>query len=161
MTRKYFVNAYGKNAPVISGRYGDYCRLRGIAFSEKEMRKLGYEIQELTPEQALKLSEKYAVRQLELGKAEHERDMQQRKQSVEICLNCQPLEIGQGNIIWEHITTISKEMLDAYHGCGKGTAYIREGKIIAFHYGYNQPENAPTEDAQVVRVEFSCLQILF
>ena len=28
-------------------------------------------------------------------------------------------------------------MIEAYHGSGKGIAYTKDGKLIAFHYGYN------------------------
>lgn len=158
-TKRYFVKKNGENYPVISGRFGDYCKKNGFNHSEKDMRELGFEIQELTVEQAKELNEKYAAWQSEMNAAAREREMQLRKQSVEICLNCEPLEIGEGNHLWNHITDISEEMGEAYHGCGKGTAYIKDGKIIAFHYGYDRPDNAPS--AETKQVEFSSFQILF
>lgn len=158
-TKRYFVNGNGENHLAISGRYGEYCKIKGINYSVKEMQKLGFEIQDLTSEQAKDLSEKFAAWKCEAAAAEHEHEMQERKRCVEICLNCDPLEIGEGNHLWNHITDISEEMGEAYHGCGKGTAYISDGKIIAFHYGYSHPDNAP--EAEAIQVEFSSYQILF
>ena len=51
-------------------------------------------------------------------------------------------------------------MIEAYGGCGKGTAYVIEGNVIAFHYGYEQPTNAPV-NCEVIRVELSGTQICF
>lgn len=158
-TKRYFVNEYGKNHLVISGRYGSYCKINGCNFSEKEMQELGYEIQDLTADQATELTEKFAAWQRKISIEARAREMEQRKLSVEICLKAEPLEIGEGNHLWQHITTISKQMEEAYHGCGRGTAYIKDGKIIAFHYGFEQPENAPV--AKAICVELSAHQILY
>lgn len=158
-TKNYFVNETGENYPVISGRYGAYCRQGRINYSEKEMAELGYKIESLTANQVAEYDAKYAAWQKEQREHFQRIEMEKREKDVDICLNSTPLEIGEGNDLWNHITNVSEEMGGAYHGCGKGTAYIRDGKIIAFHNGYNRPANAP--EAEAIQVEFSCYQILF
>jgi hypothetical protein len=41
-----------------------------------------------------------------------------------------------------------------------GTAYIKSGYVIAFHYGYSKPDNAP-EGCIVERANISCAQTCF
>lgn len=158
-TKRYFVKNNGENYPAISGRFGDYCKRNGFNYSTKDMLAAGFEIQNLTTDQVKELNERYNAFQDRIKEEEHQREMQERERNVEICLNCEPLEIGEGNHLWTHITDITEGMKEAYHGCGKGTAYIKDGKIIAFHYGYDKPVNAPK--AEFIYVDFSCYQILF
>lgn len=95
-------------------------------------------------------------------RAEWEADkMRQRADAIAHCLNCNPVEISQKNgEICETANLSDSQMIEVYKGCGKGTAYLRGSNVVAWHYGYQQPDNVPT-DVQSVAVVLSCTQICF
>ncbi len=53
-------------------------------------------------------------------------------------------------------------MIEDYHGCGRGTAYVSGSALVAYHYGYRMPKGwtAP-EGTEVRRVALSCTQVCF
>lgn len=60
-----------------------------------------------------------------------------------------------------HVANLSdSKMIDFYRGCGKGIAYVKNDKVVAYQYGFDKFSNAP-EGCKRVRVEFSCTQICF
>lgn len=60
-----------------------------------------------------------------------------------------------------HVVNLGESpMIDFYHGCGKGVAYVRDNQVVAFQYGYTKFANAP-EACKQINVQFSCTQICF
>ena len=87
-------------------------------------------------------------------------EIERRAKQVDLCLASEPIVIGEGNNLWLHVTDLVGGHLEAYTGCGLATAYIADGKIIAWHYGNERPSNAPACD-YVQLCEVSCTQMLF
>lgn len=158
--KAYFVDEHGKIYPVLNGRYGVYAKIRCVNMSEKFMLNCGYNITYLTDAEAAAESARYN----DYVKALSERDRIERlrlaAECVKICLDSEPLNIGGGNHLFGHITHIVGGAKEAYHGCGEGLAYVKNGQIIAFHYGFARPNNAPNCD-YVQPVIFSCYEICF
>lgn len=158
--KAYFVDEHGKIFAAINGRYGFYAKNRGVNMSEKTMLSYGYTIQYLTDAEAAAKSARYN----DYVKALSERDRIERlrlaAECVKICLESEPLNIGGGNHLFGHITHIVGGAQEAYHGCGEGLAYVKNEQIIAFHYGFARPNNAPACD-YVQSVIFSCYEIAF
>lgn len=157
-TRNFFVKG-NQVVNIINGRYGKYANYYGNS-SEKKMLGYGFEIKALTDDEVSNLKA-IGRQELEAQLAKEQAiKLANRAQQVEICLNSEPLTVGDGNNLWTSVTNIGGGMEEAYHGCGQITAYISEGKIIAFHYGFEQPINVPV-GAQPIQCEVSCHQILF
>jgi hypothetical protein len=92
-------------------------------------------------------------------------DMKERQEQVAICLKAAPVEIIENKYRdisrVTHVANLSNTaMIDAYRGCGKCTAFVKDGNLIAFHYGYEKTDNAP-KDCEAIRVEASCTQLCF
>lgn len=145
------------------GRWGVYARYYGSNESEKKMLARGYVLEHLTAVEAAeynRLNEEKRKRAAEEYRAE---ELKKRFKQVEICLKSDPLPIVPNsfpNPFVPYLAKISDGMLEAYHGCGKGTAYIRDNKVIAYHYGYEYPNNIPSS-TYAVKVELSCTEICF
>lgn len=88
--------------------------------------------------------------------------LQERAEQIEICLKSNPIEISQKpKEICLTANLSGTPMIEAYHGCGKGTAYINDKvQLVAWHYGYEQPSNVPPNTSSV-KVELSCTQVCF
>lgn len=158
--KAYFVDEHGKIFAAINGRYGFYAKNRGVNMSEKIMLNYGYNIQYLTDAEAAAESAKYNDYIKALNKRERVQRLQYAADCVTKCLEAEPLNIGGGNHLFGHITHIVGGAQEAYHGCGEGLAYVKNEQIIAFHYGFARPNNAPACD-YVQPVIFSCCEILF
>lgn len=158
-TNFYFVSN-SEMIIAINGRYGFYAKLRGYNFSEKAMRKMGYELRNLTDAEVELLRSQINERNKALKEEAHARMLEAMATQVNICLADAPLAIGNGNDLWKHITTLEGAHRDVYTGCGLATAYIVNEHIIAWHYGNESPANAPECD-YVQRCEVSCGQMLF
>ena len=153
-------NGFKEIAVQKKSRYGIYYSVNGLTYSENRIKDFGFKEFELTKEQIKRIERKNAkillMDAIEYNKAK----MADRKKQVEICLNSSPVEIStkEGQIC-PTANLADTPMIEAYHGCGKGTAYIKEGKVIAWHYGHEKPDNAP--DCENVHVDLSCTQICF
>lgn len=149
---------------IMKGRYGSYSQVRGINRSEKVMMEMGYSIEQLTRDEIIALNTAHRAAKDAQDKLFHDKKMQERFESVAACLTSTPVEVIEnngGNTFVSMVANLSgTEMINQYAGCGKGTAYLINDKVVAFHYGYEQPSNAP-ESAIAVRIEFSCTQICF
>lgn len=158
-SKQYFVSATNI-LPAINGRYGIYAKINGYNYSEKNLTEMGYELRSLTADEVnnIMAAQKALVAQAEANRRAIE--IERRAKQVELCLSDEPLAIGEGNTLWLHITDLAGGHLEAYAGCGLATAYIADGKIIAWHYGDEHPANAPACD-YVQLCEVSCSQILF
>lgn len=168
-TQTVFVNResnvlYPVVVSILKGRYGSYCQVRGINRSEKAMMEMGYSIEHLTREEIIALSAAQKAEKDAQDKIYHDKKMKERFDCVAACLSCDPVAIIEndgGNPMVAMVANLGgTSMINQYAGCGKGTAYVSDGKVVAFHYGYEQPANAP-ENATVVRIGFSCTQICF
>lgn len=166
-TKQYFKRG-NQITEVVNGRYGSYARFSpyglGMSnYSEKRMLEDGYEIVSLTKEEATALNEAHRQEVDARNRAEYEQKMADRFDQVTTCLASAPIEIVSnegGSRFVSAVANIKGGMEEAYHGCGKCTAYVKDGMVIAFHYGYDSPSNAPT-DCNAVRCECSCYQICF
>jgi hypothetical protein len=92
-------------------------------------------------------------------------DLKERYEQVDICLKAEPVQVIENeysNISpVTHVANLSNtDMIKAYKGCGKCTAYVKDGYLVAFHYGYERPDNRP-KDCEAIRVEASCTQLCF
>lgn len=158
-SKQYFVSTR-EITPAINGRYGLYAKRNGYNYSERELLKSGFELRTLTDEEVSTIvAEQKAA--LEQARANYRAiELERRAKQVELCLAGYPIAIGEGNDLWFHVTDLTGNHLEAYTGCGKATAYIADGKIIAWHYGEEHPANAPACD-YVQLCEVSCAQLLF
>lgn len=149
---------------IMKGRYGSYSQVRGINRSEKAMIEMGYSIEQLTRDEMIALSSAHRAAKEAQDKVFYDKKMQERFQCVAACLSNTPVEVipnTGGNPFISMVANLSDtDMINQYAGCGKGTAYVIDNKVVAFHYGYEQPSNAP-ENAIAVKIEFSCTQICF
>lgn len=155
--KKTYFKRNNELVAILRGRYGRYANYCGNT-SEKKMGEMGFEIVSLTREDAEECHKLFKQEKEEIMCKGYEEEMKERANQINICLNSEPLEVGQGNALWGSITNITGSMKDAYKGCGKISAYIKDGKIIAYHYGHRQPDNAP--DCECIQCEVSCFQIL-
>lgn len=158
-SKQYFVSAT-ETTPVIAGRYGAYARINGYNYSEKQMIKWGFEVRTLTTDEVNAIMAEQKARLADIKANEEAMEMARRAKQVELCLAGEPLAIGEGNQYWTAITKLEANHLEAYTGCGSATAYITDGKIIAWHYGNRRPANAPECD-YAQQCEVSCTEILF
>lgn len=164
LNKKNLKNSKSTNLiyPVISGRYGNYAKTRFGNQSEKRMLQDGFSLIELSSKEANRIITLETKRSKRLQKEYQAKKLQDRANAIDICLTEKPLDIldnDGGNPFVSYVVNLSgTKMIEAYSGCGKGTAYINEdNKLVAFHYGYEKPKNAPK--LKSVRVELSCTQI--
>lgn len=159
LSKQYFVSTT-EITPAINGRYGLYAKRNGYNYSERELLKAGFELRTLTDEEVSTIAaeQKAALEQARANRQAIE--LERRAKQVELCLADEPIAIGKGNDLLSHVTDLTGNHLEAYAGCGKATAYITDGKIIAWHYGNERPANAPACD-YVQLCEVSCSQLLF
>lgn len=158
-SKQYFVSATEIIA-AINGRYGLYAKRSGYNYSEKELLKLGFELRTLTQEEVASIQEEQKAFLAQARANRRAIELERRANQVKLCLAGEPIAIGEGNALWMHITDLVGNHLEVYTGCGKATAYIRNGHIIAWHYGTERPANAPECD-YVQLCEVSCSQLLF
>ena len=174
-TKNIFFNKKNRNnakeskiiVDVISGKYGYYGKYYGSNFSQKKLEKEGFELTNLSLieiEKIKKLEKKRAIR---IEKERFVKKINDRSKQVEICLNSKPLVIeenpyfGNGSTVVRFCVNLGEtDMIEAYHGCGNGTAYVSDNKLVAFHYGYEAPSNIPT-NCENIRVELSGTQVCF
>ena len=133
---------------VFSGKYGIYAKINGINYSENKLIENGYELKVLSLEEIQEIEN---LKALEIRNA-YDRKIEERFNTIELCLKSAPI------VFTECIDLLNSSMIDAYSGSGKGTAYINGNKLLAFHYGYDQPSNVP-QNCEVYRVQLSCHQI--
>ena len=147
-----------------SGKYGRYARVNGINYSEKRMKELGYDLKAVTKDEISKINSDFRIFNIAVMEEDRQAKLSDRFKQVETCLDSDPVEIVKNEYATSPVAFVANlkdsGMIDAYHGCGKGTAYMKEGYVIAFHYGYEKPENAPT-DCESAKVELSCAQVCF
>jgi len=141
--------------PVISGKYGNYSKQNGANYSDKQMLNRGYTIQQLTKTQADNiLLEKYQQLKAQEEK-EYIHKMQSRFDQVEKTLSLAPKPIECLSTSTCFTAKIGDN--EGYEGCGRGTAYIVDNNIIAWHYGYEKPSNAP--NCYHTYIDISCYEI--
>jgi hypothetical protein len=159
----FFVKEF-KAYQVKNGKYGFYAKINNLAYSQKRMIELGYIIQDLTKDQYddLQRQERYQK------KDEFQKEIDARDIMITNCLKCTPINIIEskgGNFMVRYIANTSdSELINQYRGIGKGTAYCKNNKVHAFHYGYTQPSKAielVNDGYEAVKVEFSGTQICF
>lgn len=149
--------------PAINGRYGLYCKSPyGNNYSERAMEKDGWKLVELSKDIVDQLSKLQSKRLNRINRLYTQEKLAQRSEQVNRCLGGPPLQVERnqgGNPFVSHVVNLSDtHMIEAYRGCGKGTAYFNEsGELVAFHYGYMQPENAP--EGRSLKIQLSATQI--
>ena len=150
---------------VSKGRFGEFARLDGSNRSVKWMLEQGYEIAEVSKaeyEAKLQAWNDYCAAE---RKRFDELEMEERKQTLLATLDCEPIEISKKE--GERCFTADLQgtnMIDAYKGAGKATAYVKDGKLVGFHYGHRKPIEGILLEAIVdktVRVMMSCTQVCF
>jgi len=157
----------GINVPILNirkGPHGEYAYFQYENISMSMTKALErYDIKNLTTEQISKIEAEHKALHDKMQAEFYEQKMKERFNCVESCLVCAPLLIELNpNAEQSGIPAIAKidgEMAKNYKGIGKGMAYIKEGVVIAFHYGFEQPTNAPK--VQTRRVQFSSHEICF
>lgn len=167
-TLKVFVNRNETFNPAVvspaKGKYGLYCKINGVNRSEKNMIEMGYLLENLTEDQIKEITAtQKAIKDAE-QKIYHDKKMSERFESVASCLKSAPVKIivntGDNHMVTKVANLTGTEMINQYHGSGKGTAYINNNEVVAFHYGYEQPFNAPI-NCEAINVQFSGTQICF
>lgn len=166
-TSNYFVKRNSQSEDlasaiaVISGKYGNYARINGINWSEKELAKFNYTIEPLTKNEYNEIISNWKNKIAENVSEYEAQKLYDRSIQIDVCLASAPIEISlKESEICLTANLSNTKMIEAYHGSGKGTAYTKDGKLIAFHYGYQQPDNAP-KDCIVAKVMMSCTQVCF
>lgn len=98
------------------------------------------------------------------ARAAHDADMLRgRVEQVAAHLRGRPVPV----VTWKGMPSCTEtlyrtDLAEGYAGCGKGTAYVADGHVIAWHYGYRMPERwAAPGGAEAVRIMLSCTQIVF
>lgn len=158
-SKTYFVGTF-ETLAAINGRYGLYAKSGRVNLSEKYLLSHGYQLRELTDSEYNAVVAEQSQRIADLRKREREEEMAYRAKQIELCLASDPLIIGEGNALWRSVTSLEGGHLEAYTGCCDGTAYVSDGKIVAWHRGNEAPANAP-EDTTAIRVALSGCQILY
>ncbi|MCT4602468.1 MAG: hypothetical protein N4A59_06165 [Marinifilum sp.] len=169
---KYFVNEKAKKQSnctdiirtAYNGPYGYYANsiYSSLKKSEKKMQADGFKLVELTSEESEKLRKLAQKRANRIARKIKENKLKERAEQISKCMQNEPLPIVSndgGAAEVSEIVNLTGSMLETYQGCGKGTAYVKDGKLIAWHYGYEKPENAP--DVENGPVLLSGTQICF
>jgi hypothetical protein len=88
-------------------------------------------------------------------------------EEIEATLLCEPVAIVENEHYnpkqtpIKYVASLSEtNMINHYHGCGRGVAYVKDGKVIAFRYGTEPVANEPKCDKSY-QINFSCTQICF
>jgi hypothetical protein len=172
MRATYFVQKevsvyYKPILEVQHGRYGKYAVMNNFNYSEKKLLELGYELRAITQDEYNEIMGKYNDLVKKSNEEEYNKKIDERREQVSICLKATPVAIvdneyyGTGATPVTHVSNIfGSGMENAYHGCGKGTAYVKDNFVVGFHYGYDRPPNWP-RDCDTVQVEMSCGQLCF
>lgn len=149
------------------GSYGYYAQSTYIKKSKKRMEKEGFILVEEQDERVSKLNSLSRKRKARLEKIWKEKKLKERAIQIELCLKTAAIPIQENEYFGNGLTPVKSvvnlagtSMIEAYTGCGKGTAYVRKNKLVAFHYGYDQPSNAPL-NTEIHKVELSSTQICF
>lgn len=154
----------GEVKPLLSGKYGDYAISNGFRFGLKKWLGWGYEERMMTREEVEAAGYKYREYEASVAEERRRAKLEARAAQVELCSVPLPiLPNPHYNPLltpFTEVVNLTGGMLDAYHGAGKGTAYVRDNAVIAWHYGYDRPNNAPS-DCIPIAVELSCTQICF
>ena len=170
LNKKNLRNASRDNIilPAIASRWGGYYTsgLYGgrANYSEKAIAEFGYELAQVTKAEADRIKRLEVKRSARLEAKRVEAEMAKRERAVEVCLAADPLEVkanDEGNPLVQSVVDLAgTPFIEVYHGCGRGTAYVKAGKLIAYHYGHRQPVNAPTgEDVQAIHCHLSGTQV--
>lgn len=126
------------------------------------MAERGYSLETVTKEELKRMEKLAATRSARIAKKTAEYELTQRAEQVAICLAASPIAVrdndGGNPFVLEVVDLAGTPMIEAYHGCGKGTAYLRDGALVAFHYGHRQPTNIPA-GTTAVRCELSGTQV--
>ena len=168
---KFFINKSNKRnsssieliKEAISGKYGVYAKgIYGSNLSQKKLEQNGWELVKLNTDEANNLKSLERKRKARIEKDHYNQKISERAKQVDICISGEPLMIenneGENPFVSLVVNLSNTHMIDAYHGCGKGTAYVNEsGQLVAFHYGYDKPSNAPK--LKSIQVSFSATQI--
>lgn len=154
--------------PAIPSRWGGfYARSEPpyvVNLSAAKLEERGFQLIDLPKEEVKRLEGLKMKREARIEKRTRELKLQERADAVAVCLAAAPLPVvpntGGNPFVCSVVNLAGTPMIEAYHGCGKGTAYLSADKLIAFHYGYEQPANAPTGDGiEVLRCELSGTQV--
>lgn len=85
--------------------------------------------------------------------------------TINLTMACGPVRVTENPYSGKHnpikyVANLSdSNMIDHYHGCGEGYAYLNScGDVVAFRYGIGAIANEP-EGLRRVYAEFSCTQI--
>lgn len=133
-------------------------------YSAAAMRKKGFQLVELPKEEVDRIKKLQTKRIVRMEARTIAYNLEQRAEAVAKCLRAEPipLQVNEGGnpFVRQVVNLSGTPMIEAYTGCGSGTAYLQSGKLIAYHYGHQQPANAPKgEDIQVRRCELSGTQV--
>ena len=142
--------------PALQGKYGQYCKINGSNLSKKNMLDAGYELVNLSVEQMASIKEEVMSKM----QSQKDAELRERKKQVIACLDAEPIEISlkEGEIC-ETANLGKTKMADHYRGCGVGTAYVVDNKVVAWHYGFRSIFSP--EGSTAFRVQFSSYQICF
>lgn len=146
------------------GVYGKSHYDSRVNLSDKKMEERGFRLAEITRQEFKRLQGLEAKRRLRMEAKRLEMELTHRAEAVTICLSAEPLPVvsneGGNPFVRSVVDLAGTPMIEAYHGCRKGTAYVRGGHLIAFHYGHRQPHNAPSGDGVTAMLcELSCTQV--
>lgn len=141
-----------------NGKYGYYTTINGINYSEKALSNKGYTFVTLTRDEAQIIENLHYAEKESESDFIYEQKMLDRTNQIKECLKSNPLpiEMIEGNRC--ATVTLTDTFLSHYDGCGKGTAYVVDGFVVAWHYGYEAPM---VLNAKSVQVMLSCSQICF
>lgn len=161
-------NNTGYNIPVVeilTGKYGRYAKLNGINTSEAKMKAEGFSVVTLSLTEIAEKKQLWNDKQSAMSREYEAQKISERKNQVDLCLTSAPIEITKKvGEICETADLKGTIMIDAYQGCGKGTAYVNDNNyVVAFHYGYQQPytQHNILDKCKSFHVELSCTQICF
>jgi len=162
---QHFGTFYPPVCKVSKGRYGEYAVLNGINRSENWMRQNGWLRQEISKadfDSKLQEWNEYCASE---RKRFDDIEMEERKETLLATLKCAPIEISKkdGEICYT-ADLQNTDMIAYYKGAGKATAYVKDGKLVGFHYGHRQPIEGLLAGAIVdkkIKVMMSCTQVCF
>lgn len=146
------------------GHYGKSPYDSRVNLSAKKMEERGFILTEITKAEMKRLQGLEAKRAARLQAKSDALELDKRAEAVALCLASEPISmvanVGGNPMVRSVVDLAGTPMIEAYHGCGSGTAYLLNNTLIAYHYGHRQPANAPTMDGvSVVRCELSCTQV--
>ena len=151
--------------PLISGKFGYYSKLNGQNISEQKLLLHGFKRTTLDTEFINSVRNLENKRYKRIQKQVLHNKLTDRAKQVDICLDATPVKVelntGENPFVSYVANLAESDMIEAYQGCGKGTAYLNDrNELIAFHYGYDRPYNYPN-NSRAFKVELSATQICF